>query len=122
MFKLPILMPEEYWANNQLSVARYCGGVRCDGKVWYIVNKDGITIHELSNPKSKHYVGDGNKKAIEPGEPADLVREDWIPVYRILGREKVIELVKEGKELAEIIDTIDKKLLSKVKREISKFV
>lgn len=90
----PICMAEEYWANSHFSVARYSGGVKAFGYEYDIVNKEGITIFELSNPQSKHYVGDGNKKAIEPGEPADLVRIDWIPIYRALGREKFLEYLR----------------------------
>lgn len=94
-----IIMTEEYWANSQFSIARYYGGIQIGGKSYKIVNKKGITLFELSDPSSKHYVKEG--KAIEPGEPADLVREDWIPIYKRLGREKTIELVKQGVSLAE---------------------
>ena len=31
---------------------------------------------------------------IQPGEPCDLVMNEWIPIYRYLGREKTIELIK----------------------------
>lgn len=91
-------MTEEYWANSQFSVARYYGGLQIGGKSYKIVNKQGATIFELSDPDSPYYVGDGNM-AIPPGEPADLVREDWIPVYRKLGREKFIEVVKQNMSL-----------------------
>lgn len=94
----PIMMTEEYWANSQLSIARYYGGIAI-GKIDYrIVNKEGISLFELSDPESKHYVGD-DKKAIEPGEPADLVQKAWIPIYRKLGREKFVELIKNNPEL-----------------------
>lgn len=92
-------MTEEYWVNSQFSIARYYGGIRIGDKDYKIVNKHGITLFELSDPSSKHYVKEG--KAIVPGEPADLVREDWIPVYKRLGRDKTIELVKQGISLAE---------------------
>lgn len=91
-----IIMTEEYWANSQFSVARYYGGLQIGGKSYKIVNKQGATIFELSDPDSPYYVGDGVKKAIEPGEPADLVLEEWIPIYKKLGRDKMIELVKQG--------------------------
>lgn len=58
-----------------------------------------ITLEELSNPRSKHYVKSG--MAIPPGEPADLVRNDWIPIYKKLGRDRTIELVKNGIDLKE---------------------
>lgn len=91
----PIAMAEEYWANSMFSIARYYGIVKFNGKNYIIVNKHGITIFELSNPKSKHYVGDC-EKAIPPGEPADLVQEEWIPVYEALGRDEFIKLIEKG--------------------------
>ena len=93
-------MTEEYWVNSQFSVARYCGGLTIGGKSYKIVNKQGATIFELSDPYSPYYVGDGNM-AIPPGEPADLVLEEWIPIYKILGRDKTIELVKQGVSVQE---------------------
>lgn len=62
------------------------------------MNKEGISVIELSDPDNKHYVGDNNK-AIEPGEPADLVQVKWIPVYRKLGRDKFIELLKNNPDI-----------------------
>ena len=79
-------MTEEYWANSQFSIARHYGQIQINGKHYIIVNKQGITIFELSNPNSQHYVGD-DKKAIPPGEPADLVLIQWGPIYKALGRE-----------------------------------
>ena len=94
-----VIIAEEYWANSPLSIARYYGGIKVNGDEYKIVNKDGITLEELSDPRSKHYVKEG--KAIHAGEPADLVRKDWIPVYKKLGRERTIELVKNGIDLKE---------------------
>ena len=94
-----VIMTEGYWANSYLSVARYYGGINVNGDEYKIVNKDGITLEELSDPRSKHYVGDG--MAIPPGDPADLVRKDWIPIYKKLGRDRAIELVKNGTTLKE---------------------
>ena len=37
--------------------------------------------------------------AIEPGEPADLILDTWQMVYRKLGRDKIIELIKNGTSL-----------------------
>ena len=81
---LPIIMAEEYWANSQLSIARYYGQIKIQGKEYIIVNKKGQTVFETSIP---------------PGETADLILKDWLPVYRKLGREKTIELVKNGVSL-----------------------
>ena len=96
----PICMAEDYWANSMFSVARYWGGIEAFGHKYHIVNKEGITIFELSDPTGKHYVGDNNK-AIEPGEPADLCRVDWIPIYKALGREAFIEYLKQNRTLEE---------------------
>lgn len=93
-----VIIMEQYWANSYFSIARYYGGVKIDGHEYKIVNKEGVTLEELSNPRSKHYVKSG--KAIPPGEPADLVRKDWIPVYRKLGRDRTIKLVRDGVSLA----------------------
>lgn len=94
----PIMMTEDYWANSQLSIARYYGGCTI-GKIDYrLVNKEGISVIELSDPDNKHYVGDNNK-AIEPGEPADLVQVKWIPVYRKLGRDKFIKLLQDNPQI-----------------------
>lgn len=90
-------MTEEYWANSQFSVARYYGGMTLNGKSYSIVNKDGITVRELSNPASPHYVKEG--MVIPAGEPADLIQDEWIPVYRKLGRTRTIGLVKNGTSL-----------------------
>lgn len=98
MEKAPIMMMEDYWANTQLSIARYYGGITFCGKDYRIVNKQGMDLFELSDPESRHYVGE-NKKAIEPGEPADLVQVKWIPVYRKLGRDKFIELLKNNPDI-----------------------
>ena len=65
-----VIMTEKCWANSYFSIAKYYGGVKIDGHEYKIVNKEGVTLEELSNPSSKHYVKSG--KAIPPGEPADL--------------------------------------------------
>lgn len=95
-----ILMTENQWANSQFSIARYYGGVRINRKNYMICNKYGIKLVELSNPDSKHYVGDGNM-AIPPGEPADLVLAEWIPIYKKLGRDRFIEIIESGVSLEE---------------------
>lgn len=95
MQKLPIAMAEDYWANSQFSVARYTGNVRINNAKYIIVNKFGATIFELSTPGGKYYVGDDNM-AIPPGEPCDLVRVEWVPIYKKLGRDKFIELIQHG--------------------------
>ncbi|MBR5271836.1 MAG: hypothetical protein IKU25_00355 [Clostridia bacterium] len=104
----PIAMAEDYWANSHFSVARYSGGIKAFGHEYQIVNKEGITIFELSDSTSKYYVGDENM-AIEPGEPADLVRVEWIPVYKALKREAFIEYLKTNPTLEQALEYIENK-------------
>lgn len=94
----PLIMTEEYWANSQLSVARYYGGIHFMEHRYLIVNKEGKDLFELSIEAEKA----GREKAIEPGEPADLVLQSLIPAYKKLGRDRIIELVKQGKTEKEI--------------------
>lgn len=103
-----ILFTEEVWTNSQMSIAKYYGGLVLNGKEYKIVNKDGITVEELSNPLSEHYVGK-DKYAIPPGEPADLVMKDWIPVYKKLGRDETIKLIKERVPLKTAIEITKRK-------------
>lgn len=91
----PIIMTEEFWANSQLSIARYYGGVNYNGHHYIIVDKLGRDLFECSEIAEK----EGRDKAIEPGEPADLIREDFKKIYRKIGREKFIEIVKAHPEL-----------------------
>lgn len=42
---------------------------------------------------------EGREKAIEPGEPCDLVRNDFIPVYRKMGRDAFIRMLEENSDL-----------------------
>ena len=92
---LPICMAEDYWKCSQFSIARHYGCCRINGVEFVIVNKFGITVFELSNPKSKHFVGEG-QMAIPPGEPCDLIQEPWIPIYKKLGRDNFITLLQDN--------------------------
>lgn len=87
----PICMAEEYWANSQFSIARYYGQIHVNGDVYFIVNKDGIDIFALSAMAAKS----GKEKAIELGEPCDLVRVDFIKYYKELKRDRFIAILKE---------------------------
>ena len=82
-------MTEEFWANSQLSVARYYGRIQVFGHEYWIVDKKGRDLFECSAIADK----EGREKAIEPGEPADLVRDDFRKVYRELGRDRFLELL-----------------------------
>lgn len=93
------IIPFEVWGRSPLSIAKYYGSVRIGGKVYHVVNDKGVALAELSNPNSKHYMN--GEMAIQPGHPADLVREDWIPLYKKAGRARIFEFVKKGLKLSE---------------------
>ena len=92
-----ILYPEEYWMNSQLSIARHYGGISVNGKMYIIVNKEGKDLIECSREAEAA----GRDKAIEPGEPADLILFQWQPIYKALGREKFLEYIREHHDLDE---------------------
>lgn len=87
-----IIMTEEYWANSQFSIARYYGGIEINGHRFEIVNSRGMNLFECSLEADKL----GREKAIPAGEPADLVRWDFIPLYKKLGRDQFIKTVQEN--------------------------
>lgn len=90
-----IVMTENYWANSMLSIARYFGRITFDGHEYVIVDKRGHDIFECSREAQKA----GREKAIEPGEPADLCRMDFVPIYRKLGREQFLKFIQENPDL-----------------------
>ena len=92
MSNAPILMTEEFWANSQLSIARYYGEITFNGRKYIIVDKHGRDIYECSAIAER----EGRDKAIEPGEPADLILSTLRFAYRKLGRDRIIELIKDG--------------------------
>ena len=89
-----IVMAEEYWRNSMFSVAKYYGGMKVkigrENVSYTIVNKEGKTLFELSEEAEKA----GRHMAIEPGEPADLVDNRYIPIYRELGRERFLAMIE----------------------------
>lgn len=78
MSNAPLLMTEEFWANSQLSIARYFGEIIFNGRKYIIVDKHGRDIYELSAIANR----EGRQKAIEPGEPADLILSTLRFAYR----------------------------------------
>ena len=98
MSNAPLLMTEEFWANSQLSIARYYGKITFNGRKYIIVDKHGRDVYECSAIAER----EGREKAIEPGEPADLVLSTLQMAYRKLGRDRIIELIKQGKTEEEI--------------------
>ena len=108
-----IVMAEEYWRNSMFSIAKYYGGMKlqigAEHISYTIVNKEGKTLLELSEEAEKA----GRHMAIEPGEPADLVDNRYIPIYRELGRERFLAMIEN-----EPIKTPEqaRKLVSKYKK------
>ena len=90
-----IVITEDYWVNSQLSIARYYGKIAVDGFDYVIVDKRGHDIFECSFEAEKA----GRKKATEPGEPADLCRVDFVPIYRKLGREQFLKFLQENPDV-----------------------
>ena len=88
-------MTEKYWVNSQFSIARYYGRVSVGGHEYVIVDKRGHDIFECSAEAEK----EGREKAIAPGEPADLCRTDFVPIYRKLGREKFLQFLKDNPDI-----------------------
>lgn len=105
--KFPIIITENVWANSQLSIARHYGRISCYNGTYIIVNKDGKDIFECSHEARIA----GRTKAIEPGEPADLCRAEFIPIYRKLKRERFFQFLKDNpgiqsiKEAKELLKT-----------------
>lgn len=89
----PICMAEEFWANSHFSIARYYGTISVGGHAYVIVNKEGKDIFECSEEAEKA----GRAKAIEPGEPCDLCRRDFVKFYRKLGRDRFLEVLNDNK-------------------------
>lgn len=108
---IPICMAEEYWANSQFSIVRYYGRIKVGGHAYVIVNKDGMDVFALSAKAEKQ----GKEMAIGPGEPCDLVREDFVKYYKKLKRDRFIAILKEHSHAsAEKLKTImEKKIKDK---------
>ena len=114
----PVCMAEAFWKNTYLSIARLSGGVRFNGHQYLIVNKEGKDLWECTAYANKN----GLPMAIMPGEPADLVRVDFIPTYKRLGREAFLEVLEANqtasdKELKAIYKTIKKQKKNGTEKE-----
>jgi hypothetical protein len=86
-------MTQEYWRSTQLSIARHFGQCKIGGHNYIIVNEQGKDIFQLSAEAEKA----GREHAIEPGDPADLVRMDFVPFYRKLGRERFLNVLRDNR-------------------------
>lgn len=93
----PICMAEEFWANSQLSIARHYGQIKIGEHVYVIVNREGKDIFQCSAEADRA----GREMAIEPGEPADLVRRDFVKHYRRLGRDRFLEVLERNRHASD---------------------
>ena len=88
-------MTEEFWANSHFSIARYTGRIKVEGHEYVIVDKRGWDLFACSMEAKKL----SREMSIEPGEPADLCRVDFVPIYKKLGREAFFQLLKDHPEI-----------------------
>lgn len=93
--RYPLAMAENFWRNSQLSIAGFTGSIRVGPHRYTICNEQGKDIYQCSREAEL----EGREKAIEPGAPCDLVREDVIPIYRKLGREQFLKFCKAFPEM-----------------------
>ena len=113
----PICMSEEFWMNSQLSLARFSGRVRVNGNVYLVVDKLGRDLMECTFAADRA----GSDKAIPEGESADLVRKDFIPYYRKLGRDKFLEVLKANQHASDKeLMAIYKEMTAKPKKDKAK--
>lgn len=125
----PICMTEEYWANTQLNAVRYFGRIKIGQHAYVIVNREGKDVFECSLEADRA----GREKAIEPGEPADLCRQDFVKYYRRLGRDRflqVLELHRQDddkvveqamKEAAKEVKTSERRIRSSAETQLTLF-
>ena len=113
-----ICMTQEYWESTQLSIVRHYGQCKIGGHIYTIVNEQGKDIFQLSAEAEKA----GREHAIEPGEPADLVRMDFVRFYRKIGRDKFLNVLRDNrtaddKELTVIFKQIINEIINEQKDE-----
>lgn len=87
--------------NTPYSIARHYGRVIINGEIYIIVNKYGQDLFECSEIAER----EGRDKAIEPGEPADLIWSGLHQHYKRLKRDRIIELLKRGADFETIKNT-----------------
>ena len=90
-----ILYTESEWMNSAVAIVRHFGSCCVNGQSYTLVDKRGWDLFACSHEAKML----GREKAIEPGEPVDLVRTDFVPVYRILGRDRFLEFIKEHPDI-----------------------
>jgi len=82
-----IIFTQDEWNDSPLSIAKFYGGITFRGIHYIIVNKEGKDLFECSAEAIKA----GRTKAIEPGEPADLINERYQAKYKELGRDEFLK-------------------------------
>lgn len=97
----PLLMVEADWMCSHLSVVRHYGHIHFNGHRYIIVDKHGHDLWECTEIANR----EGREKAIDPGEPADLIWDGLQRHYKRLGRDRIIELIEDGKTFDEIAAT-----------------
>lgn len=106
-------MAEEFWMNSQLSIARHYGRIKFGGHEYFIVDKLGRDLWECTAIANMT----GQDKAIPEGEPADLVRIDFIPYYKKLGRDKFLQVLKDNPSATHtMLKEIYKEMTNKAKK------
>lgn len=105
-------MAEEYWMSTQLSVARHFGQVMFNKHRYIIVDKRGKDLWECTHEANLL----GRDMAIPAGEPADLIWEKLQPDYKTLGRDRIVQLLDEGKTYEDIKAEAKKERENKVKK------
>ena len=82
---------------------RILGKLPVDGHEYIIVNKEGKDIFQLSAEAEKA----GRQKAIEAGEPCDLCRLDFVPLYRKLGRDRFLEILRANQHTSDKAESLE---------------
>lgn len=95
-----IMFTKEFWLSSHLSIAIRYGGIDISDK------EDGKRHYLIVDGKGKPFCG-----TLSPEMPADLVDKEFIPLYKKLGREKFISIVKDNilanrKELKKILSDV----------------
>lgn len=104
MTDAPIMMPKEFWQSGVFSIARRFGGIKAFNREYIIVDKRGRDVWECSREAHRA----GRPMAISADEPADLIDKKYKSVYKKVGRNRFIEMVKQGLSLKEMKEEIKK--------------
>lgn len=90
---ISVIYAEEQWMNSQLSLARMYGVITLNDTAYYVVNKEGETLLDISDEMNRN---NRDGLAIPAGEPADLIDENFIPYYKAVGRGEFFKIATKG--------------------------